>query len=134
MVDLIILNLLGATTIVLGFLLMRHRGRQNFASLMLTFNSQEEARRIQTGMWFVVVAIVLLGGYAAFQIVRMEFGGVEHVRLWRPIEDLYRSLGFWPAVTCVPVSGLLILLALAWKLRWIRMRATVDRDCCGSLS
>src|SRR5262245_25951813 len=122
MVEVIILGLLGAAAIALGFLLARHHGWQRHAAAISARNdpSQGEARRIQTGMWLL---IVLFGGYAAFQVVQMEYGGAEHVRLWRPIEDLYRSFGFWPAVMCVPVSGLLILLALLSKLRSIRTNA-----------
>src|SRR5262245_3162218 len=135
MVEVIILGLLGAATIALGFLL-RHHGGQDPATPISTFNdpSRGAVRRTQTGVWLIVVAIVLLGGYAAFQIVQMEYGGVEHVRLWRPIEDLYRSLGFWPAVMCVPVSGFLILLALLWKLRSIRTNPINDWDRSDSLN
>jgi hypothetical protein len=80
----------------------------------------EPIRQIRRSIRFVSVATVLFGAYVTHQVTQMEYGLAQRVRLWRPIADLYNSLGFWPAVMCVPVFGLLIAVALAWKLRSIR--------------
>ena len=85
---------------------------------------EEQARQTRNFMWFICVGTVLLGGFMASQMMQVEFGPAQSVRVWWPVALLYDSFGFWPAILCVPVLGLLILLALAWKLRSITERAS----------
>jgi hypothetical protein len=70
-------------------------------------------------MWLIGAGTVLIGGFMAYQLMQLESGAAQSVRVWGPVALFYESLGIWPAVLCVPVLGLLILLGLARKLRSI---------------
>jgi hypothetical protein len=85
---------------------------------------EEQARQTRNFMWIIGVATVLLGGFMAYQMMQVESGAAQSVRVWWPVALLYDSFGFWPAILCVPILGLLILLGLAWKLRSIRESAS----------
>jgi hypothetical protein len=119
----IVLGLLGVSAIALGGFLMWRHSRQDFTTPVPTLDDyplQEQARQIRTSVRLIAVVTVLFGAYVAYQVMQVEYGWAQSVRTWGPVADLYNSLGFWPAVLCIPGLGLLTLLALAWKLRSIR--------------
>jgi hypothetical protein len=70
------------------------------------------------------ILTALFGGLMAYQLMQVESGAAQSVRVWRPVALLYESFGFWPAVLCVPVMGLLLLLAFVWKLWSIRQSSS----------
>jgi hypothetical protein len=83
----------------------------------------EQAGYILGWIWIFAVAGILSSGYVAFRLIQLEADRTQVVRVWPLVDEIYRSLGFWPAVLCVPASALLYLLLLAWKLRSIRKKA-----------
>jgi len=118
-----IAGLFGVGFMALGSFLAWRHSKQDPTTPVPTLNDyppQEQARQIRASMRLIAVVTILFGGYMAYQIMQVEYGWAQHVRVWEPVADVYKFLGFWPAVLCVPVLGLLILLALAWKLRSIR--------------
>jgi hypothetical protein len=83
-------------------------------------SSEQQVRQTRNSMLITGAGTVLLGGFIAYQLFQVEFGTAQSVRVWAPVALLYNSFGFWPAILCVPVLGVVILLVLARKLRSIR--------------
>jgi hypothetical protein len=81
---------------------------------------REQAGYILGWIWIFAVAFVLFSGYIAFRLIQLESGQAQVVKVWPIVDEIHRAFGFWPAILCAPVLGLLYLLALAWKLRSIR--------------
>lgn len=63
------------------------------------------------GKWYKNIGYgVLCLGIAilvAYQLNSLETGTVSSVRLWWPIIFLYRTLGFWGAISCPSILALL---------------------------
>ena len=69
-------------------------------------------------LMLLFTAVIIVGtGFTAYQLVQLEYSWAERVTVWGPIADLYRFLGFWPAVLFVPAIGLLGLIEMTRKLR-----------------
>src|SRR5262245_26104600 len=83
----------------------------------------EQAGYIRGWIWVFAVAIIFFSSYIVYRLIQLESGQAQVVRIWPFVDDIYRSLGFWPAAACVPALGLLYLLVLTWKLRSIREKA-----------
>ena len=68
--------------------------------------------------WYgkIISALLLFGLGAWFysDLVKLETGKVESVRLWAPVVYLYEHFGFYTAVSIVPVIGLIFLI---WGLK-----------------
>ena len=50
----------------------------------------------------------------AYQLNGLESGGVSSVRVWWPVAILYRTLGFWGAVSC---PGIIAFLFFGWGVK-----------------
>lgn len=63
--------------------------------------------------WYQTVAFGFLCiGFAVLvylQLTRLELGEIASVRVWWPVAVLYRTLGFWGAVSCPAILALLFL-------------------------
>jgi hypothetical protein len=119
----IILGLLSVAGISLGgFLAWRH-SKEDAATPIPTLDDyplREQARQIRAAMRLIAIVTVLFGGYTAYQVMQVEYGWTRSARVWEPVASVYNAYGFLPALLCVPLLGLLILLVLAWKLRSTR--------------
>lgn len=51
------------------------------------------------------LAVFGLGGWFYYELLQLESGEIESVRVWVPIAMLYDTLGFWPAVGLLPAIG-----------------------------
>jgi hypothetical protein len=60
------------------------------------------------GMIFSAIGTFALGAWFFYDLLRLENGDVESVRVWAPMAMLYETLGFWPAVLLLPAIGLFI--------------------------
>ena len=80
---------------------------------------ENRAGALRRLMLIFAAAIIVGTGFTIYQLVQLEYGWVERVTVWGPIADLYRFLGFWPAVLFVPALGLLGLIEMVRKLRTI---------------
>lgn len=121
----IILGLLSVAGVSLGGFLAWRRSRVDTAAPIPTLDDYpplEQARQIRATMRFIAIVTILFGGYTAYQVMQVEYGWARSVRVWEAVAGVYNAYGFLPAILCVPLLGLLILLALAWKLRSIRER------------
>jgi hypothetical protein len=86
----------------------------------------EQAGSVRGWMWTFAVATILFSSYIAYGLIQLETGQVQVVRVWPLVNEIYRSLGFWPAVLCLPALGSLYLLVLTWKLRSILKKAAAS--------
>ena len=59
-------------------------------------------------MAYGLVALVL-AALVYYQLSAPEEGAIESVRLWWPVVIFYRTLGFWDAISCPSLLGLLFL-------------------------
>ncbi len=118
-----ILSGLGVAGLGYGaFSLWRHR-QQDPTTPIQTVDDlppAEGARQTRNAMWFVGVASILVTALMVYQLAQLEFGSAQSVTVRAPVAMMYDVFGFWPAVLLVPALGLLILFALARKLRAIK--------------
>lgn len=90
---------------------------------------EKRAGALRRIMLLFAAAIIVGTGFTVYELVQLEYGWAERATVWRPIADLYRFLGFWPAVLFIPAIGLLGLIEMARKLRAIKAAAsTVTRS------
>jgi hypothetical protein len=80
----------------------------------------QRVRTLRRMMLIVPIAFTPLAAFVGYELAQVEYGGAKSVRVWAPVAFLYNNFGFWPAVLFVPAAGLLLIMALAWKLRTIR--------------
>src|SRR5262249_15631472 len=80
----------------------------------------QRVRALRRMILIVPIAFTPLAALVGYELAQLEFGLAKSVRVWAPVALLYNNFGFWPAVLLVPVAGLLLIMALAWKLRTIR--------------
>jgi hypothetical protein len=80
----------------------------------------QRVRTLRRMILIVPIAFTPLAAFVAYELAQVEYGSAKSVRVWAPVAFLYNNFGFWPAVLAVPVLGLLLIMALAWKLRTIR--------------
>jgi hypothetical protein len=80
----------------------------------------QRVRTLRRMILIVPIAFTPLAGLVAYELAQVEYGSAKSVRVWAPVAFLYNNFGFWPAVLAVPALGLLLIMALAWKLRTIR--------------
>jgi hypothetical protein len=73
---------------------------------------------IGQGGLFLAFAILVF-----IQLSRLESGEVYSVRLWWPVIILYRTLGFWGAITC---PGIIAFLLFGWGIK--KLLEDVDAD------
>jgi len=80
----------------------------------------QRVRTLRRAILIAPIAFTPLAALVAYELAQVEYGSAQSVRVWAPVAFLYNNFGFWPAVLAVPVLGLLVIMALAWKLRTIR--------------
>jgi hypothetical protein len=80
----------------------------------------QRVRTLRRMIVIVPVAFTPLAAFVGYELAQVEYGLARSVRVWAPVAFLYNNLGFWPAVLFVPAVGLLLIMALAWKLRTVR--------------
>ena len=80
----------------------------------------QRVRTLRRMILIVPIAFTPLAALVGYELAQLEYGLAKSVRVWAPVALLYNNFGFWPAVLLVPVAGLLLIMALAWKLRTIR--------------
>lgn len=80
----------------------------------------QRVRTLRRMMLIIPIAFTPLAAFVGYELAQVEYGGAKSVRVWAPVAFLYNNFGFWPAVLFVPAAGLLLIMALAWKLRTIR--------------
>ena len=105
-----------------AFSFWRHR-RQDPPAPVATIDDlppDQRVRALRRSMWLVAIAFTPATALIAYELAQVEYGWARTVSVWAPVAFVYNALGFWPAVLFVPAVGLLIVLALAWKLRAVR--------------
>jgi hypothetical protein len=80
----------------------------------------QRVRALRRLMWLAAIAFTPATALVAYELAQVEYGSARSVSVWAPVAFVYNALGFWPAVLFVPTVGLLLILALAWKLRTVR--------------
>jgi hypothetical protein len=85
---------------------------------------EKRAGALRRLMLIFAAAIIVGTGFTIYQLVQLEYGWAERVTVWGPIADLYRFLGFWPAVLFVPALGFLGLIEMVRKLRATKATGT----------
>jgi hypothetical protein len=80
----------------------------------------QRVRALRRMILMVPITFAPLAALVGYEIAQVEYGWEQSVRVWAPVAFLYNNLGFWPAVLFVPAAGVLLIMALAWKLRTIR--------------
>jgi hypothetical protein len=80
----------------------------------------QRVRTLRRLILIIPIAFTPLAAFVGYELAQVEYGWVKSVRVWAPAAFLYNNLGFWPAVLLVPAAGLLLIMALAWKLRTIK--------------
>jgi hypothetical protein len=118
----IILSLLGVVGLGYGAFALRRHMQQDPTTPIPTVDDlppAEGARQTRIAIWVLAIIFILGSGFMVYQLVQVEFGR-QRATVWAPVAMMYDFFGFWPAVLFVPVLGLLILFALARKLRTIR--------------
>lgn len=66
------------------------------------------------------LGFVVLTAMNVHDLLDLERGNADSVRVWAPVALIYDAFGFWPAATCVPIVGALTLVALVRRLRRIQ--------------
>ena len=117
------LVVLGAALVAWGAFSFWRHSRQAPDTQVHTIDDlppDQRVRALRRLMWVVPIAFTPATALAAYQLAHVEYGWARSVTVWAPIAFLYNTLGFWPAVLSIPAAGLVLILALAWKLRTIR--------------
>jgi hypothetical protein len=80
----------------------------------------QRVRALRRLMWIIPIGFTPATALIAYELAQVDYGGARSVSVWAPVAFLFNALGFWPAVLSIPAAGLLLILALAWKLRNVR--------------
>lgn len=59
----------------------------------------------------------------AYQLNKLELGEVSSVRIWWPVAILYRTLGFWGAISC---PSIIALLLFGWGIKELIAEDSAD--------
>jgi hypothetical protein len=119
----LILVLLGLGLVAWGAFSFWRHSRRNPTAPVATIDDlppDQRVRALRRQMWLVAIAFTPATALMAYELAQVEYGWARSVSVWAPVAFVYNALGFWPAVLFVPAVGLLIVLALAWKLRTVR--------------
>ncbi len=118
-----ILSLIGVVGIGYGAFALRRHTQQDPTAPIQTVDDlppAEGARQTRNGMWVIAIVTVLGTAFMVYQLAQVEFGTARSVTVWGPVAMMYEFFGFWPAVLLVPALGLLLIAAMARKLRAIK--------------
>src|SRR6266700_3726623 len=80
----------------------------------------QRVRTLRRMILIIPIASTPLAAFVGYELAQVEYGWAKSVRVWAPVAFLYNNFGFWPAVLLVPAAGLLLIMALTWKLRTIK--------------
>lgn len=123
----VILSLLGLGGLAFGALFLWRHWQQDPATPIQTVDDlppAEGARQTRNFMWIVGIVLTLGAAFMAYQLAQVEFGSARSATVWAPVALAYDLFGFWPAVLLLPALGVVIILALARKLRAIKESQT----------
>jgi hypothetical protein len=118
-----VLGLLGAAGLGFGTVfLWQHSKRDPAAPIQIVDDlpPAEGARQTRNLMWIVGIVLTLGAAFTAYQLAQVASGPARSATVWAPVALMYEMFGFWPAALFLPAAGLLIILALARKLRAIK--------------
>ena len=112
----------GATCLGIGAFQLWHLKKDDARTTAYTVDDlpiEQRASALRRLMLLFGTAIIIGTGITAYELVQVEYGGAERVRVWAPVAGLYNALGFWPAVLFLPALGLFGITAMARKLRGV---------------
>jgi len=76
----------------------------------------EQTSVLKGTIWTLVVGGPIMSYWIYHDLSALESGAKKSVSVWGPAATLYESLGFWPAVLCLPALCLVGIGVASYRL------------------
>jgi hypothetical protein len=85
-----------------------------------------QIRYFRQGFWLSAISFPVMTIWVAYDLHQLESGAVKDVRIWAPLVPIYEHLGYWPTVLSLLSLGLVCCVFLAFKIRKLTARGTME--------
>ena len=100
---------------------------ESLARYYAPLTPKDELEKVRRQVWPGAVILFVANATITYDVWRLHTNVVEANKVWERISVfLYGHLGFWPALLCGPLLGVVLSLAIFFRIRRLKEKANVN--------